>query len=497
MTTRSKQVQKLLSLLGDCNRQYGPLIASRLGDLLDASAAADAAQSTRTLLIGIINALCHCHRNGTWNARLVSGQCLEVVARRTTQAASGTSSTESGPLNVKLRRAWLQLDSISVDSMREHGTLLLSRAPKELIEELETGGLEVRLDRQRKQLLGCLGQAADDDDTASSYYGGVAALLSREDITPAPPTADEEADKHLSARMRNYKRRARSTAQRKHRCAPTASSAAGLGGDQQHLLTGAGRVGGAMSCDEAVAPTTTAYQLLLLLTSDLVYQLFHQTWECRHGAALALLGLLRAWLPTTTAATELQQTTVSADITNVDAASTTAAAAAAAVAAAVASLSAAWAEDIVARCLGALALDRFGDYSAGGVVAPVRETTAQVLGLAASMLSPKTLLQCLTTLRQLCEQQSWEARHGAQLGVLYIAALACSKASRATAAASTASANAELLAQQRPDEVHETTLASKYLKHVIVRSCCVTHVVCCAQHAAHDSCTWLVFNSFR
>jgi hypothetical protein len=459
MTTRNKQVQKLLSLLEDCDRQYGPLIASRLGDLLDASAAADAAQSTRALLIGIINALCHYHRNGTWNARLVSGQCLEVVARRTTRAASGLSSAESDPLNVKLRRAWLQMDSISVDSMREHGTLLLSRAPKELIEELETGGLEMRLDRQRKQLLRCLGQAAGDDGTASSYYGGVAALLSREDIAPAPPV-EVEADKHLSARMRNYKRRARSTAQRKHRCAPTASSAAGLGSDQQHLLTGAGRVGGAMSCDEATAPTTSAYQLLLLLTSDLVYQLFHQTWECRHGAALALLGQLRAWLPTAAAATELQRATA-ADNTDDATATSTAAAAAA-----VTSLSAAWAEDIVARCLGVLALDRFGDYSAGGVVAPVRETAAQVLGLAASMLTPSTLLQCLTALRQLCEQESWEARHGAQLGVLYIAALVCSKATAAAAASSTTGEIAELNVQQSADEVH-TQLTLLHLKNML------------------------------
>lgn len=45
-----------------------------------------------------------------------------------------------------------------------------------------------------------------------------------------------------------------------------------------------------------------------------------------------------------------------------------------------------WLEDCIALLLCVLALDRFGDYVSDQVTAPVRETAAQVLGVAAQPL---------------------------------------------------------------------------------------------------------------
>ncbi|CAN0455418.1 unnamed protein product [Scytosiphon promiscuus] len=64
-------------------------------------------------------------------------------------------------------------------------------------------------------------------------------------------------------------------------------------------------------------------------------QLFHPIWQCRHGAALGALSILRAWNARRRRGELVPY----------------------------GNRMAAWAEDAVARCVCVLALDRFGDYS--------------------------------------------------------------------------------------------------------------------------------------
>eukprot|EP00887_Chlorella_sp_A99_P001519 scaffold8.g1519.t1 len=82
-----------------------------------------------------------------------------------------------------------------------------------------------------------------------------------------------------------------------------------------------------------------------------------------------------------------------------------------------------WLEDCASHLLCVLALDRFGDYLSDQVVAPVRETAAQALGAAARALPRPALLAAVAALQAMggC-QQSWEARHGALLGLKYVLA---------------------------------------------------------------------------
>jgi len=81
-----------------------------------------------------------------------------------------------------------------------------------------------------------------------------------------------------------------------------------------------------------------------------------------------------------------------------------------------------WLEDCAIHMLCTLALDRFGDYLSDQVVAPVRETTAQTLGMVSRAVTRPVLLRLLHALRTLAECSEWEARHGGLQGLKYVLA---------------------------------------------------------------------------
>lgn len=78
-----------------------------------------------------------------------------------------------------------------------------------------------------------------------------------------------------------------------------------------------------------------------------------------------------------------------------------------------------WLEDMAIRLLCVCALDRFGDFVADQVVAPVRDTAAQALGAVLKHLNVGMTVNVLRVLLQLQDQSKWEVRHGGLLvGVL-------------------------------------------------------------------------------
>ena len=81
-----------------------------------------------------------------------------------------------------------------------------------------------------------------------------------------------------------------------------------------------------------------------------------------------------------------------------------------------------WLEDILLRLLTALALDRFGDFVGDTVVAPVRESAAQALGVCVPHLQEEAVLLLARLLLLLAGQEGWEARHGALLATKYLLA---------------------------------------------------------------------------
>lgn len=80
-------------------------------------------------------------------------------------------------------------------------------------------------------------------------------------------------------------------------------------------------------------------------------------------------------------------------------------------------------QDCAIRFLCIFSLDRFGDYVSDQVVAPVRETCAQVLGAVLKQMHPFFVHETLSILLQMQGRPEWEVRHGSLLGIKYLVAV--------------------------------------------------------------------------
>ncbi|KAJ2828045.1 TATA-binding protein-associated factor mot1, partial [Coemansia furcata] len=86
-------------------------------------------------------------------------------------------------------------------------------------------------------------------------------------------------------------------------------------------------------------------------------------------------------------------------------------------------------EDVCVRLVCVFTLDRFGDFVADHVVAPVRETCAQALGVVSQFLAQDVLVATQKALLQLIERGGrkeaaiWEARHAGLSGLRYVVAV--------------------------------------------------------------------------
>ncbi|XP_055324394.1 TATA-binding protein-associated factor 172 [Sitodiplosis mosellana] len=129
--------------------------------------------------------------------------------------------------------------------------------------------------------------------------------------------------------------------------------------------------------------------------SKLYLDLFNPRWEIRHGAATALRELFK--IHATGAGKSVFMTAEEMEESHVR-----------------------WLEDAVLRLLCVLSLDRFGDFISDQVIAPVRETCAQVLGIALKAMPTNVVQSTVEILMRLMKHNEWEVRHGGLLGIKYM-----------------------------------------------------------------------------
>lgn len=129
--------------------------------------------------------------------------------------------------------------------------------------------------------------------------------------------------------------------------------------------------------------------------SKLYLDLFNPRWEIRHGAATALRELFK--IHAAGAGKSVFMTAEEMELSHVR-----------------------WLEDAVLRLLCVLSLDRFGDFISDQVIAPVRETCAQVLGIALKSMPKDVVQKTVEILMRLMKQSEWEVRHGGLLGIKYM-----------------------------------------------------------------------------
>uniref|UniRef100_A0A182M311 TATA-binding protein-associated factor 172 n=1 Tax=Anopheles culicifacies TaxID=139723 RepID=A0A182M311_9DIPT len=169
----------------------------------------------------------------------------------------------------------------------------------------------------------------------------------------------------------------------------------------ENLSTGGG--GGGMTAawtGEAVPDLTGAWVdasdwPLDSFCSKLFLDLFSPRWETRHGSATALRELLKTH--SDGGGKSVYMTKQEMDRQHQ-----------------------LWLEDATLRLLCVLALDRFGDFVSDQVVAPVRETCAQVLGTVLRQLPLAKVHQTVAILLTFVKQKEWEVRHGGLLGIKYM-----------------------------------------------------------------------------
>lgn len=129
--------------------------------------------------------------------------------------------------------------------------------------------------------------------------------------------------------------------------------------------------------------------------SKLYLDLFNPRWEIRHGAATALRELIKT--QSSGAGKQITMNETEMEVNHL-----------------------LWLEDAALRLLCILALDRFGDFISDQVVAPVRETCAQVLGAIMKEMSLANVKNIVMILLKLIKQNEWEVRHGGLLGIKYM-----------------------------------------------------------------------------
>ncbi|XP_063291293.1 TATA-binding protein-associated factor 172 isoform X1 [Pelobates fuscus] len=131
---------------------------------------------------------------------------------------------------------------------------------------------------------------------------------------------------------------------------------------------------------------------------ELCNDLFNPSWEVRHGAGTGLREILKVHgrsggrIPDSTPEEMEQQHQE-------------------------------WLEDLIIRLLCVFALDRFGDFVSDEVVAPVRETCAQTMGVVLRYMSESGVHKTVKVLLRLLTQEQWEVRHGGLLGIKYALAV--------------------------------------------------------------------------
>ncbi|KAL9094642.1 MAG: hypothetical protein Q9165_003202 [Trypethelium subeluteriae] len=137
----------------------------------------------------------------------------------------------------------------------------------------------------------------------------------------------------------------------------------------------------------------------------LMVDMFDHRWEVRHGAAMALREIIR--VHGTGAGRRWGRPRIQND-----------------------ELNRRWLDDLACRVACVFMLDRFGDYISDNVVAPIRETAGQVLGVILPCLPPSSIRAIYDILYRLIMQEDlkqstriWQACHGGMIGMRYLVAV--------------------------------------------------------------------------
>ncbi|MGH0142790.1 UNVERIFIED_CONTAM: hypothetical protein FKN15_077055 [Acipenser sinensis] len=342
-------------------------------------------------------------RSPNWDTRIAAGQAVEAIVKnvpewnpvpKPKQESSLDSSMEEAPSD---RLSFYRFD---VSRLLKHGASLLGSAGAEFeIQDDSSGEADPkeRLARQRKLLqkkLGldmgaAIGMNTEDlfNDEDLDYTPSKSPAANKQPTMPAAELIDSEFHPGMSNRQKNKaKRMAKLVAKQRSRDVDSnEKSNDSFDGEPEEKRR--------KTTNVVIEQPATDSKVLIDNVPD-----NSNLFEIRHGAGTGLREILKfhgigggKLIDSTLDEMEQQHQE--------------------------------WLEDLVIRLLCIFALDRFGDFVSDEVVAPVRETCAQTLGVALKHMNERGVKHTVDTLLKLLTEEQWEVRHGGLLGIKYALAV--------------------------------------------------------------------------
>ncbi|XP_029788086.1 TATA-binding protein-associated factor 172 isoform X3 [Suricata suricatta] len=368
-------------------------------------------------------------RSTNWDTRIAAGQAVEAIVKnvpewnpvpRTKQESTSESAMEDSPATDRLN-----FDRFDICRLLQHGASLLGSAGAEFeVQDEKSGEVDPkeRIARQRKLLqkkLGlnmgeAIGMSTEElfNDEDLDYTPSSAAFVNKQPTLQAAELIDSEFRAGMSNRQKNKaKRMAKLFAKQRSRDAVETNEKSNDSTDgepEEKRRKIANVVINQSANDSKVLIDNIPDSSSLIeetnewplesFCEELCNDLFNPSWEVRHGAGTGLREILKAHgksggkMGDSTLEEMIQQHQE-------------------------------WLEDLVIRLLCVFALDRFGDFVSDEVVAPVRETCAQTLGVVLKHMNETGVHKTVDVLLKLLSQEQWEVRHGGLLGIKYALAV--------------------------------------------------------------------------
>lgn len=372
-------------------------------------------------LHNLLNRLIVYIHSNNWETRIAASQAVQAILENVPQwdpkavivkKEENENKTATNALDTRF-----SFEKFNLEMILEKGARLMGSEGKEFDFAEESESIDNRevLIKQRALLNEKLGFSV-----AKNLGIDLDEMLTLEDMTPNKPVKTESNIKKLvnvqdiindqasssscqtalamsSREMNRAKRKARQNQAMASNSSLNRTNSANEEPKKKKIKTE--KNGKVFSSNEPVPDATGAWidaidWPLESFCSKLFIDLFNPRWEIRHGSATALRELLKTHIGgggrTAFMSVEEQEEAHNH-----------------------------WLEDAVLRLLCVLALDRFGDFVSDQVVAPVRETCAQVIGSFWKEMSNDLIEKTVEILRSLVKQQDWCVRHGGVLGLKY------------------------------------------------------------------------------
>lgn len=377
-------------------------------------------------LHNLLRKVCKYLNNKSWETRVAATQAVEAIAKNVKKweppCQPKTSTNTDDEKISDVNDEFLSFENFDINQVLLYGTPLLSSTGDEF-SQLEddpeyqkmTYQEKAAFHRQQlKQKLGLVAQGKvfstgleqlfDDEDLISTYKKHQIPKPAKQSIS----IPELSVLSGMSARERNRARRKAKMAARKNTrekeqedpCdnmeAPsnkkprTSPVMVEQTGDTDKVLIDQVRDTESMFEESNEWPFTW-------FCEEMFHQLFNPQWEFRHGSASALREVIKLHGDTAgvTADTLIDQRYIKTQV---------------------------WLTDTAIRVLCIFALDRFADFVSDQVIAPVRATCAQVLGIICHLLEDRRVNSVINVLLVLVQQDMWEVRHAALMGIQHLLA---------------------------------------------------------------------------